>query len=68
MKFVIDENVDYGITSILKKQGLDVYSIQDNNPGISDEQVLKIANDLNAVLITEDKDFGELTHRLKLPT
>ncbi|MBU4483463.1 MAG: DUF5615 family PIN-like protein, partial [Actinobacteria bacterium] len=32
-------------------------------PGISDEKVLDIANKESAVLITADKDFGELVFR-----
>jgi predicted nuclease of predicted toxin-antitoxin system len=34
--------------------------------GIKDEEVLAIAVKRQCLLITEDKDFGELTHRLKL--
>jgi predicted nuclease of predicted toxin-antitoxin system len=30
---------------------------------VSDEVVLQLANDRNAVLLTEDKDFGELVYR-----
>ncbi|GAB2550342.1 DUF5615 family PIN-like protein [Spirosoma aerophilum] len=29
-------------------------------------QVLQIAVDRNAILLTEDKDFGELVHRLRM--
>ena len=32
-----------------------------------DEAVLKIAHENNALLLTEDKDFGELVFRLRLP-
>ena len=34
--------------------------------GIKDTEVLKLARDKQYLLITEDKDFGELTYRLKL--
>ena len=33
---------------------------------IKDTEVLKVARDKQCLLITEDKDFGELTYRLKL--
>jgi predicted nuclease of predicted toxin-antitoxin system len=34
-------------------------------PGISDERVLAVANDKNALVLTVDKDFGELVYRLR---
>lgn len=34
-------------------------------PGITDEEILKMAVDMEAILLTEDKDFGELTFRLR---
>lgn len=32
-----------------------------------DEEVLQAANNLEAILLTEDKDFGELTYRFQIP-
>ncbi len=66
MNLIADESVDYGIVKRLRECNYLVYSIQDNNSGVSDDVVLKIANEHNCLLITEDKDFGELTYRLKL--
>lgn len=34
-------------------------------PGISDDVVLNLANQESALLLTNDKDFGELVFRLK---
>jgi len=36
-------------------------------PGTDDETVLQMAADQQRILLTEDKDFGELVVRLKLP-
>ncbi|MFY9234632.1 MAG: DUF5615 family PIN-like protein [Fimbriimonadaceae bacterium] len=33
------------------------------NPGISDDEVLSIANAKREVLVTQDKDFGEIVFR-----
>ncbi len=33
------------------------------SPGISDDAVLLMANGLHAIVITQDKDFGELVFR-----
>jgi predicted nuclease of predicted toxin-antitoxin system len=35
------------------------------DPGIADDLVLELANRESAVLLTADKDFGELVFRLK---
>ena len=36
------------------------------SPGATDNVVLKLANERGAVLVTEDKDFGELVFRQRL--
>ncbi len=63
---VADESVDYPIISRLRDSGVAVFSILDNAHSIPDEQVLQIAVAQNALLLTEDKDFGELVFRLKM--
>jgi predicted nuclease of predicted toxin-antitoxin system len=65
MTLIADESVDYGIIRRLRQNGISVYSISENYSGITDAEVLKIANEKRCLLITEDKDFGELTYRLK---
>jgi predicted nuclease of predicted toxin-antitoxin system len=65
--FVADESVDYNLIIFLRNKGLVVYSIIEKVPSLDDPDVLKIAVDKNAVLITEDKDFGELIFKLDLP-
>jgi predicted nuclease of predicted toxin-antitoxin system len=66
MKLLADESVDFGIVRRLRNEGFEVVSIAELNSGISDIEVLKIATEGELLLITEDKDFGELPHRLKL--
>jgi predicted nuclease of predicted toxin-antitoxin system len=66
MNFVADESVDFGIINALRKIDAEVVSISEQYSGISDKEVLVIANENNCLLITEDKDFGELTYRLQL--
>ena len=62
-----DESVDFTIVERLRTQGMEVFAIVEQAPSIPDDEVLSIAFHLNAPLITEDKDFGELVFRLKLP-
>lgn len=65
MMIVADESVDSGIIIKLRQKGIEVLSISEVSSGIKDEEVLKIAFNNKCLLITEDKDFGELTYRLK---
>lgn len=66
MNLVADESVDFGIICRLREIGTEVISISEEFSGIKDSEVLKVAADYQYLLITEDKDFGELTYRLKL--
>tara|TARA_R110002124_G_scaffold282524_3_gene457735 strand:+ start:5328 stop:5516 length:189 start_codon:yes stop_codon:yes gene_type:complete len=60
MKFVVDESVDQICISILRKEEYEVLSIAKEKLGISDDEVFQIAVNNKAILLTEDKDFGEL--------
>ncbi len=59
-----DESIDHPIVLRLREVGYSVLSIAEMSPGIADDEVLNIANQHNALLITDDKDFGELIFRL----
>lgn len=63
MRIVSDESVDYGIVKSLREKGFDVLSITDDYSGSDDVSVLKYAVGKDSLLITEDKDFGELAYR-----
>ena len=47
----------------LRQEGHNVRSIAEMDPGISDDVVLSLANQEADVLLTADKDFGELVYR-----
>jgi predicted nuclease of predicted toxin-antitoxin system len=65
VKFVADEGLDAQIVEQLRQVGYHVWYIAEMEPGISDDTVLNLANQENAILLTVDKDFGELVFRLK---
>lgn len=65
MKFIADENVDYPIITRLRADGHEVHAVVESSAGITDEQVLEQANQQEMVLLTNDKDFGELVYRDK---
>ena len=60
MKFVADENINVEVIERLRKDGHEVTAIVDLASGAQDTKVLSIAVKLKTVLITYDKDFGEL--------
>jgi predicted nuclease of predicted toxin-antitoxin system len=65
MKFLADENMDVAIVERLRQDGHQVWYVVEMEPGIPDDEVLALANREGAILITADKDFGELVFRLR---
>lgn len=66
MTIVADESVSHAIVAKLREDGWQVLSIQEVAGGSSDPTVLNRAHDDKAILLTEDKDFGELVYRNRL--
>ena len=66
MRFLADENVSRLVIARLRANGLDVVSIGETRPGVPDRDVLETANVEDCILITEDRDFGELVVRQNL--
>lgn len=65
MKIMADEGVDKPIVDQLRRDGYSVIYIAESDPGASDDIVLDLANSNSAVLLTADKDFGEMVYRLR---
>jgi predicted nuclease of predicted toxin-antitoxin system len=63
VKFVADESVEGPTIIALRAAGHVVLSIAESTPGIDDEAVLRLALQEQALLVTADKDFGELVFR-----
>jgi predicted nuclease of predicted toxin-antitoxin system len=63
---VADECVEEEIIARLRDNSIRILSIRETHSGIQDVDVLAIAVESNAFLLTEDKDFGELVFRLHL--
>jgi predicted nuclease of predicted toxin-antitoxin system len=60
IKFIADVNVEKPIVEYLSKQGYDIKWIPDINCEMTDDELLELANKEKRILITNDKDFGEL--------
>ena len=63
MNIVADESVDVQIVSRLRVEGHNVEYVAELNPGVDDESALRKSLESNALLLTSDKDFGELVYR-----
>ena len=64
MNLLADESVDRPIVDRLRADNHPVLYVAELAPGISDDEVLQRANRSGALLITADRDFGELVFRL----
>ena len=61
MRFLLDVCVaSRSLHTMLTDLGHDVLSARETAPGASDEALLALANQERRVLVTEDKDFGDL--------
>ena len=68
MTFVLYESAEYRIATFLRGEGHDVTTIAYDYPhSLSDHDVLRIAHAEGRILITNDRDFGELIFRQHLP-
>ena len=68
MNFVADEGIDRQIVERLRRDGYEILYVAEMEPSISDEEVLNRANERGALLITADKDFGEMVFHRNLLT
>lgn len=66
-KILADESVDFRIVRSLREDNYQVEAIIQLNSGIGDREVLTLASEIDAIRLTEDKGFGELTYRLRKP-
>ena len=66
MKLLADENIEGEIVAALRAAGFEVADVKKISPGIEDDAGLTMANDSDSVLLTNDKDFGELVYRDRL--
>lgn len=68
MKFHADENIEAEVVAFLRELGHDVSYGAEIEPRAGDETVLARATSEGRILITSDKDYGELCFRRALPS
>lgn len=62
MRFLADESCDGCMVRALQEAGHDVVAVAEAHQGTDDTRVIELAVDAERILITEDKDFGQLVH------
>jgi predicted nuclease of predicted toxin-antitoxin system len=68
MRFLVDECTGKKLANLLEKEGHDVLFAGDAMPSVSDDEIIRRSKENDRILITDDKDFGELVFRLRKPT
>jgi len=66
MKFLANENYPFPSVKILRAKGYDVTFIMEFAQGISDKEVIEIASKEDRIILTFDRDYGELIFRYGL--
>ncbi|MBL7776444.1 MAG: DUF5615 family PIN-like protein [Saprospiraceae bacterium] len=66
MKFVADEGVDARLVRQLRALGHDVWYFAESGQRTADADILQTAIEGARILITRDKDFGELIFKKQL--
>jgi len=66
MDLVADEGIESQIVERLRQDGFTVYYVAEESPRAEDSAILQEANSRQALLLTNDKDFGDLVFRQSL--
>lgn len=67
MRFLADENFPGAAVIELRNSGHDVAWVRTQAPGLSDREIVAWAARDERIILTFDKDFGELAWRIGLP-
>jgi predicted nuclease of predicted toxin-antitoxin system len=67
MRLLLDENMPGTVIADLRNRGHDVLSVKESMRGMDDPDILAQAQAESRVVVTQDKDFGELAFRIGLP-
>lgn len=67
IRLLLNENIPLASAKLLREAGFDVVSILEDSPGISDRKIMERANQEGRIVVTFDRDYGELIYRRHLP-
>jgi len=66
MRFLADANIESAIVLWLRAEGHDVVWANEFPPSVPDERLLELARNENRIVLTYDRDFGDLVFRERL--
>lgn len=64
MRFLANENFPLPSVRLLRSAGHEVLAITEESPGISDDRILARAVAEERIILTFDRDYGELIYRV----
>ena len=67
MRLILNENISSTVAQSLRAMGHDVLAVKESMRGESDSNILAKAQADLRLVVTQDKDFGELAFRVGLP-
>ena len=68
MRFLADESCDFRVVRVLRTSGHDVIAVCDIAPRADDADIIELAAHDGRIVLTEDKDFGQLVYAHGHPT
>jgi predicted nuclease of predicted toxin-antitoxin system len=63
MRFIVDESAGIAVVESLRQSGHDVLAVAETMRQAGDPDILALALNQDRILVTNDKDFGELVFR-----
>lgn len=66
-KFIVDECTGIAVAHFLRDQGFDTVSVSEESPQTSDRAILQRAVAEQRIVVTNDKDFGDMVFRDNYP-
>ena len=67
MRLICNENISGTVVEMLRDRGHDVLAVKESLRGATDVFILSRAQTKSRLVVTQDKDFGELAFRFGLP-
>jgi predicted nuclease of predicted toxin-antitoxin system len=67
MRFLVNENVSGTVIGALRSRGHEVLSVKESMRSESDQAILARGEAESRIVVTHDRDFGELAFRSRLP-
>lgn len=67
MRFMVDESTGPSVATWLRDQGHEVFSVYEEARGMDDDEIIEKAFAESWILITNDKESGEMVRRRGLP-